>query len=148
MLPYRHTQPGTLVRWVLASGLPIVGLLLAASPRGVPPGLPAFLGLVLGACLLLFWSLTVEVDATALRFRFGPGLIRKSVPIDAIEACESVKAPPAWGIHWAGKRGWLYNVSGSGAVALRLKGGRALMLGSDEPEALCRAIEAARQSRR
>jgi hypothetical protein len=48
---------------------------------------PLTLGIVLGIMLLSlvmaawFASLTVEVTATQLRWWFGPGLIRKQVPL-------------------------------------------------------------------
>ena len=47
-----------------------------------------------------------------------------------------------WGIHLT-PRGGLYNVSGFRAVAVRLKGGKRFLLGTDEPERVCEAISLA-----
>jgi hypothetical protein len=44
-----------------------------------------------------------------------------------------------WGIHKT-SRGWLYNVSGFEAVLITLHSGRSILLGTDEPEALQRAL--------
>jgi hypothetical protein len=46
-----------------------------------------------------------------------------------------------WGIRVT-SRGMLYNVSGTGAVEVRLRSGERFRLGSDEPETLLRAIRA------
>ena len=46
-----------------------------------------------------------------------------------------------YGIHWT-PSGWLYNVAGRHAVRLEVRGGRALMIGTDEPDALKAAIDA------
>ncbi len=44
-----------------------------------------------------------------------------------------------WGIHYT-SRGWLYNVSGFRAVAVKLKSGKQFLLGTDEPAQLRAAI--------
>jgi hypothetical protein len=145
MLPYRHTQAGTVVRWALLAGLlPLPTLLwLPASP--FPIVVPvAGLPLLSGVLVLLLWSLTVEVTPAHFKFWFGPGLIGKAVPLALVTACEPVDGIRAWGIHWAGKRGWLYNVSGWRAVAVTLADGRRFMVGTDEPEQLCQAVAEAR----
>ena len=136
---YRHTQIGwvTLAVLILTAGL--VGLLLATTR------LWAVLGLVLVILLVaagLFATLTVEVDQRQLRFRFGPGLIRKRIAMADIRHFAAVRNPwwYGWGIHLT-PRGALYNVSGLGAVELHLKDGKRLRVGSDEPEALCEALQ-------
>ena len=47
----------------------------------------------LAVILVLFASLTVEIDADHLRIRFGIGLIRKRFPLDQIDTCRPVKQP-------------------------------------------------------
>jgi hypothetical protein len=44
-----------------------------------------------------------------------------------------------WGIHYT-QRGWLYNVSGYGAVAVTLRNGKRFCLGTDEPDALANQL--------
>jgi len=77
---YRHTQVG----WKLLAGT-LVGLALAAwltatlSPatRAAAPWLVYALFATLGGALLLFATLTVEVDDAQIRIKFGVGVVRK-----------------------------------------------------------------------
>ena len=89
----------------------------------------------------LFATLTVEVRDGLLKFRFGPGLIRKTLRISDIESCEIVRNPwyYGWGIH-ATSKGWVYNVSGFEAVEIFMNDGRRLRVGTDEPEILRKVI--------
>jgi hypothetical protein len=145
MESYRHTQPGTVVRWALLLGmLPLPCLSLMHVPHF--PVLPFYLVLfpLLLFSQILLWSLTIEINPGHFKFWFGPGLIRKTIPLVRVESCEPVDGIRAWGIHWGGKRGWLYNVSGFRAVALTLHGGKRLMVGTDEPEKVCQAVAKAK----
>ncbi len=96
--------------------------------------------LILLATAWLFHSLTIEIADRELCWRFGPGLIHKSVPLNEIVSAEPVRTGPSWGIHWSPRTGWLYNVSGFDAVLVTLRGGKKLAVGTDEPEALSTAI--------
>ncbi len=97
----------------------VVSLLLAAvlfAGLGRMTGLTplAVIGPALMAVFLaLFYALTVEIDATHLRFRFGIGLIRKRIPLAEIVEAKPVRNSwlYGWGIHRT-PHGWLYNVSG------------------------------------
>jgi hypothetical protein len=127
---------------MLGAGMFIVGAILLA--RG--PEAPLLAVLVLLAVMaVLFASLTIEIQGGLLTVWFGPGLIRKRVPLATIRSCEVVRNPwwYGWGIRWT-PRGWLYNVSGHSAVELTLQNGRRLRIGTDEPERLCQAIDQAR----
>jgi hypothetical protein len=105
--------------------------------------------IILAACLLLFFSLTVEIDGEVLRFRFGIGLIRKSIPLGEIVKAEPVRNRwiYGWGIHMT-PTGWLYNVSGLEAVEITLKSGKSLRIGTDQPNELAAAINRAREKAR
>jgi hypothetical protein len=136
---YRHTQIG----WVTIVALLLLAGLLA--PPLAATRVWGLLGLVLVILLVsaaLFATLTVEVDQHQLRFRFGPGLIGKKIDLADIRHFAPVRNSLwyGWGIHFT-PRGVVYNVSGLGAVELHLQDGRRLRIGSDEPEALCRALE-------
>ncbi|MDE2275010.1 MAG: hypothetical protein KGK09_01820 [Burkholderiales bacterium] len=129
--------------------LPLAALALAwrhlhatgglGSPSPSRPLLAAALGLgVPGLVLLLLGCLTVQVDARALRWHFGfVGWPRWQVALADIAAIELTRT--RWyegtGIHRT-REGWLYNAGPGGAVRIRLKSGRQLRLGSDEPERL------------
>ena len=99
----------------------------------------------MGVFLMLFGMLTVEIDESHLRFRFGIGLIRKRIPLAEIVEARPVRTTWAdgWGIHYTA-RGWLYNVSGWDAVEITLASGQRLRLGTDEPQRLTQALLATR----
>lgn len=138
---YRHTQLG---RAMACSCLPGLVIALAAWFLVGPVALfvAAVMAGVLVLVLLVFGSLTVEVAGGHLRIRFGIGLIRKRWPLDEIEACRPVRN--SWLNGWGIRKipgGWLYNVSGLDAVELKMKSGKAVRIGTDEPQALTAALE-------
>jgi hypothetical protein len=133
---YKHTQSGTL----------IVVLMLGVSLITVTLGLCVHRALMFSVPILLisgwlFHSLTIEVTESELRWRFGPGLIRKSVLLSDIVSARQVQTNfiEGWGIHLS-RFGWLYNVSGKEAVAFTMKNGKNFALGTDEPAELLRVI--------
>ena len=128
---YKHTQRGTLIIVVLlgvAALFIILGLTMLKQFWFSAP--------ILLACAWLFNSLTIEIAARELRWRFGPGLIRKNVPLNEIISAALVRTGPSWGIHWSPRTGWLYNVSGFDAVTVTLRSGKHFTLGTDEPQVL------------
>jgi hypothetical protein len=135
---YRHTQIGTLLLGVLGASMLLIGAILLAGGRREP--LLVVLA-ILAVTAVLFASLTVEIQAEVLTMWFGPGLIRKRVPLATIRSCAVVRNSwwYGWGIRLT-PHGWLYNVSGLAAVELTLQDGRRLRIGTDEPEQLCQAI--------
>jgi len=137
MNTYRHTQRSTLILvlmltlsaffialgvWVLRPLLVIVPILLVSG--------------------WLFHSLTIEIVDGELCWRFGPGLIQKRVALNEISSAQIVRTNlvEGWGIHLS-RFGWLYNVSGFDAVAIKLKNGKSFCLGTDEPQALLAVLE-------
>jgi len=140
---YEHTQPGYVTGPALAAGAAIAYFSFRAEYGTVGIGGLLMTGaFVVGA--VLFSSLTVKVDEDELRFYFGPGFWTRRIPLDAIEAVEPVRnsAWHGWGIRYT-HHGWLYNVSGLGAVELTVRGEGCLRIGTDEPEVLADAIRAA-----
>jgi hypothetical protein len=139
MIRYEHTQRGTVL---LVNFLATVFFLLALD-RLVPAtrGVPLVLVGIFGMCGFLFSSLTVQITDHALRWQFGLGFIRKEVPLAEIESAEATETTflQGWGIHRT-SRGWLYNVSGFQAIAVRLKSGKTFLLGTDEPDRLRAAL--------
>jgi hypothetical protein len=132
---------------LVALGAPIILLLPLALILPPPASIIVIATtVVIALSLLLFYSLTTEVSSDAFSFRFGVGIIRRTIPIGEIEDCRTVSNPWyfGWGIHLT-PRGWLYNVSGLEAVEIDLRNGKRLLVGSDEPEALCNAISAMRR---
>src|SRR5580765_1980730 len=142
MTEYEHRQTGF---WIIyAIGLPalIILAVIVFSPATRPALFLPLVVLILSA--LLFWKLTIKIDNETLRASFGLGLIHKTVPIANIVACEPIRIRWwwGWGIHLT-PYGWLYNVSGWDAVVITLRNGRRFCLGTDEPEALLKAIQEA-----
>ena len=137
MKAYQHKQRATLILIVFGV-MVLVDLILGAwftklSWLVIPV-------LTIGAWL--FHSLTVEITEGELRWRFGPGLIRKRVSLDQIVAVQAVRTNwlEGWGIHLS-RYGWLYNVSGFDAVAIKMKNGQHFALGTDEPEKLAAQLQ-------
>jgi len=97
---------------------------------------------VLAGCLALFATLSVQVDETAVRLRFGPGLIGKTFWLGDVESCRVVRNKwyHGWGINLI-PGGWLYNVSGLDAVELQMKTGKKNRIGTDDPTGLASAIQ-------
>ncbi|RMG47018.1 MAG: hypothetical protein D6718_04510 [Acidobacteria bacterium] len=92
----------------------------------------------------LFGSLTVEIDEERLSVRFGPGIVRRRIPLSSIRAARPVRNRwyYGWGIRLT-PHGWLFNVSGLRAVELEFHSGRRFRIGTDEPERLVAALESA-----
>jgi hypothetical protein len=141
---YRHTQLGPLL---LLSTIPGSTALLfgAAVYDGALSAGLLTLAVVLGGVAYAFSSLTVEVTAEELTWRFGPGVFRGRVPRVDIIAATPVENPWwwGWGVHLT-PRGWLYNISGLRAVEIALRDGTTFRLGSDDAAALARALASGR----
>ena len=139
---YRRTQFGRVIAASCLPGLvPVVVLVYyirTPAVNWVAAAVVGFLALV----LLLFGSLTVEISGGHVSIRFGIGLIRKRWALDGIESCRPVRN--TWLYGWGIRKipgAWLYNVSGLDAVELKLKSGKAVRIGTDEPQALLAALE-------
>lgn len=137
---YQRTQQGSLIIGsVTAAIILILGSMYIFGFVWVTVAVLAILIFVLA----IISTLTVSLDNTSLRIRFGPiGLIRKSWPLAEIASVTAVTNPwyYGWGIRWT-PRGPLYNVSGYGAVEVLLLSGKTFRIGTGEPEALKLAIE-------
>jgi hypothetical protein len=144
---YRHTQTGYPVLAGLGLGLfTQTRALLRDARAGKPrlwmhvPGILTF-----AALMLAFARLTVTVEGTSLSAGFGAGLARRRIDLRTIEKASIVSTPwfAGWGIRLT-PSGWLYNAWGSGAVRVSFSSGKRFTIGTDEPEALLAAIQAAR----
>ena len=127
----------------------IVGLVIVASgwPVVVSPSWSKLLLCVLGTGLAtgiiyLFAHLRVSVHDTAVTVNFTTGWPRREVCLDDIAQTSMVtmSAVYGWGIR-AVPGGWLWRAAGRRAVRIDRVSGRALIIGSDQPEALVAAID-------
>lgn len=138
MKRYQHTQIGHVIIWsVLAIILITSGGLIGHRPP------PVIISIILLVCLVLFYRLKISIEDETLCASFGPGVIHKKVRLAEIVSCEPIRIRwwYGWGIHLT-PRGWLYNVSGLDAVAITLRDGKKLALGTDDPHGLVTAIRA------
>mgnify|MGYP001158176212 FL=1 len=143
---YKHTQPGTLLRWIL--GLSLITTFGMAIYFTTLPNLPEWTWFSFGVapiiiflCAWLFGSLTVQIEDGELSHWFGPGFWKKSYQLVDIESATAVRNSWifGWGIRLT-PHGWLYNVSGLDAVQIELRSGRKLRIGTDDPKGLVEAI--------
>jgi hypothetical protein len=153
---YHHTQIGWVLLVAYAVGMVIIALGYRSAISTVPPGgkQTAVIGLVAAVAVLvtvvtfLFSSLTIDVRHAELRWHMTAGLLHGRVPLRDVEQVMQVRHPAIYG--WGYRLtpdGALYRVSGVRAVKIRMRDGRVLNFGSDEPERLAQAIERAVASR-
>jgi hypothetical protein len=137
---YRHTQVGYLTLTMLL--VVAAGIVAFASLNARPVTIGVAILLVIFG--VLFSTLTVEVTGDELRFYFGPGFWRKRFALVDVAAAEPTRSNwlEGWGIRIT-LRGMLYNVSGTDAVEIELRSGQRFRIGTDEPEALVRALQTA-----
>lgn len=101
------------------------------------------LTLVLAFLSACFFSLQVTVDHSAVRLKFGIGLIQKEIPLAQVVSCARVKYffLSGWGVRRIGRtQGWSYSVSGWDAVELTLASGQRIKIGTADAEGLLQAI--------
>jgi len=117
---YKHTQIGHTIIWGVLAAAVFIAITGIFSQGG--PGSFLVAEVILLICAVLFCKLTIKIENETLEWSFGIGLIRKQVPIVEIAACEPIRIPwwHGWGIHLT-PCGWLYNVSGLDAVAIKLR---------------------------
>lgn len=141
---YEHRQVGTVI--LLLIGIPTIGWAAVVLTTGQPGSLlPLMLILAfMLAVMVTFSSMTVRVDADAVRLHFGPGVFRRALPLDQVAGVRVVRNTllMGLGIHFI-RGGLIYNVSGLDGVEITLKNGRVARIGSEEPAVLARAIEQA-----
>ncbi len=153
MYDYDHTQPGTLIRWLIGGPLlAMAAIATALLAAGSPPEETIWLGVptvIIAIVLPLFHSLTVCVSQNEIALSFGVGLIGKRFTIADVQSASTVCNHwyYGWGIRKIGG-GWLFNVSGFDAVEIQLTNGRRYRIGTDQPLELLAAIESAMKSAR
>jgi hypothetical protein len=137
---YRHTQIGWILLAALAAGAGVV--VFAAGKTGWSMPASVVLTLLITVALL-FCTLTVKLNGGLIECHYGPGLIRKYVPLATVRGVRTVRTAwyQGWGIRLTSE-GWLFNVSGLDAVEVELSDGKRIRIGTDEPQALAAAIRA------
>jgi hypothetical protein len=139
MMPtvYRHTQVGRVT--VGAMGLALAAALWFSVQE--PGPVPIISLVVLGVVLILFSTLTVQVRDGVMDVFFGPGLIRRRIPLRRIREVRVVRTPwyYGWGIRLT-PAGWLWNVSGLDGVEVEFDDRHRFRVGSDDAERLAEVL--------
>ena len=124
--------------------------LLTDDAEALIGGVAAFVIIGLTQLWIMTARLVTIVDREALHISFKwlwPGRTIRHGDIERYEArTYGLLDSGGWGVHLAGA-GWTYNVRGNRGVALRLKNGSRLLVGSQDADALARALDAARTGR-
>ena len=141
MQTYKHKQNGSFILFALSLGVLMTVWILFKVFPGPGTIITAIIMVVLLICIVLFWSLTVELTIDHLSVKLGLGIIHKEIRYEDIREARVVKNPLyyGWGIRWI-PRGYMYNVSGFGAVELEFNDDQRFRIGSDEPQKLLSAI--------
>ncbi|HET9373271.1 MAG TPA: hypothetical protein VFO19_23570 [Vicinamibacterales bacterium] len=130
---YRRTQVGRVAAVVLA--VAAAGTVWWSFRTLHPAGISV--ALLVAGLLVQFSTLTVTVRDHSLQVSFGPGVIRRHIPLERIRDVRTVRTPwyYGWGIRLT-PSGWLWRVSGLSGVEIRLEDGHRFRIGSDEPDKL------------
>jgi hypothetical protein len=140
----KFTQFGTFTVLILGP-LFVISLVLAftlGSSDMMGKLIAGVVALTMGICLLIFYKLTIIIDDTHLSFKLGFGIVSRKFPLASIKECNSVRNSPLTGI---GIRlysnGWLYNVSGLGAIELTFKNKKTrIRIGTDRPDEIAELV--------
>jgi len=150
MTKYKHTQIGYMMLVVTLAVL-VLFAWAHITARAEPPSVDSGTNFAVTSLMVLivfflagFATLTVSIDESDLRIKFGYGVFTKTFPLSEIASVQSAKNHwyYGWGIHmWFWPRMWVYNVSGFDAVELRTKDGKTYRIGTDVPQELETAIK-------
>ena len=146
MLLYRRVQWGRLLLGIFgAAWLVQAALMVAVAAQGTPESFAVPLGVVtltLGAALGAFGRMEVRVEDRTLTVCQAFGLLRRRVPLETIRDVRPLRIP--WylmGIKWH-RGSWWWSVAPGEGLELVLEGGKALVVGTDDPRNLAAALGA------
>lgn len=137
---YQHTQKGFVILNVLAAASVFV-VVVQTLVGNAQYGVTALVLCLLAVVGWLFSSLTVTVSDSTVVWHFGPGWWRHALERDDIVSAKPVRTK--WWYGFGIRRmpgGWLYNVSGLDAVAIKRTDGKTTFIGTDEPETLAAVL--------
>ncbi|WP_394750554.1 hypothetical protein [Spongiimicrobium salis] len=102
------------------------------------------IGLLVFACIVygfigLFWCmrLRTEINSSGIHFEFLP-FVRKSILWEHVEKAELIDYGfvGGWGIRWPTAYGTVYNVKGRKGLAIQLKTGKKMVIGTQKEKEL------------
>lgn len=142
---YQHRQTGLLMQFAMIGAIITIGIMLYLQP-GIVGQYGILVTAIVFIVLRMFSSLNVVVSQLEVSASFGPGWIKRRIPISSIISVKSVQN--SWLMGWGIRiipHGTMFNVSGLDAVELELRNGGVFRIGTDEPERLEMAIRDAMQ---
>lgn len=127
------------------AGLVILGVEVAlADELGAGAWLFGAAMLLLVVVGMVAAQLTVTVDDSSVTAAFGWGWPRRRLAWS--EVVDARRSRRSWWQGWGLRKirhGWMYNNAGSDVIELSLDSGRVFRIGTDEPDVLLAAIDAA-----
>ncbi len=138
---YSHTQYSELFRYVFVTVAVLFWYIIWQS--GFELILLTFCCIIL-FIIYSFSSLSIQIDDSYLRVKFGYGVFRKSFLLSDIRWVKSVKNKwyYGWGIRvWFWPYMIIYNVSGFDAVEITLENWKIFRIGTDEVSKLEQALQ-------
>ena len=128
--------------WVSQPSLVLVGVLRLERPISVGLAIVS-----LAVATLALFELDVAVRPGEIELSFCP-LAGRTIPVDAIRSCTARRYRPileygGWGYRWGRGGSRAYNVRGNRGVQIVLQDGKTILIGSQRPEELASAIQAA-----
>lgn len=141
--------------WIILIGITLIPLygiykqMILGEQFGSNPlpnfGLILFLIFMLGF-IFLFWSmkLSTEINEELIKMNFFP-FVNKNIKWDEIQSAEVVNYGfvGGWGIRMTNRYGTVYNTSGNKGLAIVLKNGKKLCIGTQKETELKAVIEEA-----
>lgn len=150
MNSYKHTQIGYIMLVVTLAVL-VFFTWAQITARAEPPSVNSGTNLAVTTIMVLilsilasFTTLTVSIDESYIRIKFGYGIFRKKFHLKEITSAKAVRNHwyYGWGIRlWLWPYMWIYNISGFDAVEVTMKNGRVYRIGTNDPEKLEMAIK-------
>lgn len=138
------TQKGSLLLFIFIPTILFLAILaIITELTGPLVYIISFVTILLLACTLTFYKLTITVTPEAISFSMGIGLFKKRYLLSEIKSCKPLKNPLIYGI---GIRlipnGVLYNVAGTHAVELQFKNRKSVVrIGTNQPNEVCNEIQ-------
>ncbi|KAF7775097.1 hypothetical protein PCIT_a1200 [Pseudoalteromonas citrea] len=137
---YQHTQFAWAI-WAILAWIATF-LVMAIVLSGSNAAILLFAGILL-LVAVFFYGLTIKVDSQSkqLTWWLGPGLIKKTLSFEEIEAVRAVKNSLRHGIGMKiTNDGWVYAVSGFSAIEITLHDGMKYRVGTNDPNGVLKAL--------
>ena len=135
---YREMQVSWLMVAVAVVAVALLAFILRTAPLQPISLIPM---VVIALAIAMFGFMSVTVTPETLYVTMGVGIVRRAIARSEIRRMTVVRNPWYWG--WGVRLysgGTMYSVSGLRAVELTLQNGRAIRIGSRDPDRLLQML--------